>query len=82
MIYSFAPILAYSGIFLAWANGSYTNVWSPIYIFYFILMFALVFGGISTKIILAYLTRASYPGFTGLLLPPLLGAILANLDPS
>ena len=80
MIYSFFPIIAYISVYTAWIFGRYSNVWSPTYIFYFAMTFSLWFGGISTKIILAYLTRASFPGFSMLMIPPAVGALLANLD--
>lgn len=62
----------------AWLWSPYTHARTEHFILFHVTI-GIVFGKMSTKVILAHLTKKPFPQFTGLMLPLLLGAVLFNL---
>ena len=74
-----APILVYSGAIGAWLYSPYSTLMRENRLVLFCLTMSFVFGRMTTKIILAHLTRQPFPYWTVMLIPLIGGAILGNL---
>ena len=74
-----APILVYSGAIGAWLYSPYSTLMHENRLVLFCLTMSFVFGRMTTKIILAHLTRQPFPYWTVMLIPLVGGAVLANL---
>lgn len=74
-----APMLVYTGSIVAWLGSDHSHVLKDNHLILFCLVLALVFGRLTTKIILNHLTRQPFPYWTVLLLPLVGGAVMANL---
>lgn len=73
------PMLIYTGSIIAWVGSDDSHLLKDNHLVLFCITLALVFGRLTTKIILHHLTRQPFPYWTVLLLPLMGGAILANL---
>ena len=73
------PMMVYRSGCAAWLGSPYTNLLEDQRLVLFCLTMSLVFGRMTTKIILAHLTRQPFPYWTVMLLPLLGGAIIVNL---
>ena len=73
------PIVVYTGAICAWLGSPYSSLLDEQHLILFCLTMSFVFGRMTTKIILAHLTRQPFPYWTVMLLPLLGGAALANL---
>lgn len=74
-----SPMLIFTGSCVAWLGSDHSHLLKDNHLVLFCLILSLVFGRLTTKIILHHLTRQPFPYFTILLLPLAGGAILANL---
>lgn len=74
------PMLIFCGSCIAWLGSPNSCLLSDNHLVLFCLTMSLVFGRLTTKIILHHLTRQSFPFFTVMLLPLIGGALLTNLD--
>ena len=73
------PMLVFVGSIVAWLGSDDSHLLRDNHLVLFCLTLALVFGRLTTKIILHHLTRQPFPYWTVLLLPLMGGAVLANL---
>lgn len=73
------PMLIFTGGCIAWLGSEYSHLLEDNHLVLFCLTMSLVFGRLTTKIILHHLTRQPFPYFTVVLLPLVGGAILAHL---
>jgi ethanolaminephosphotransferase len=73
------PMIVYTGACCAWLGSPYTTLLKEERLVLFCLTMSLVFGRMTTKIILAHLTRQPFPMWTIMLAPLIGGAVLANL---
>ena len=73
------PMLVYTGSIIAWLGSDDSNLLKDNHLTLFCLILSLVFGRLTTKIILHHLTRQPFPYWTILLLPLVGGAVMANL---
>ncbi|KAI9713762.1 MAG: hypothetical protein M1828_001356 [Chrysothrix sp. TS-e1954] len=72
------PIAVYVGATCAWLSSSDSTLLRDNHLVLFCLTQSFVFGRMTTKIILAHLTRQPFPYWTILMGPLVAGAILAN----
>lgn len=73
------PMVVYIVGCAGWLGSPYTHLLEDQRLVLFCLTMSLVFGRMTTKIILAHLTRQPFPYWTVMLLPLLGGATLVNL---
>ena len=73
------PIIVYTGACGAWLYSPYSSLLREQHLILFCLTMSFVFGRMTTKIILAHLTRQPFPYWTVMLVPLVGGAVLANL---
>lgn len=73
------PIFVFTLSTVAWLYSPYSTLLSENRLVLFCVTMSFVFGRMTTKIILAHLTRQPFPYWTVLLIPLVGGAILANL---
>ncbi|KAL8661601.1 MAG: hypothetical protein Q9202_005429 [Teloschistes flavicans] len=73
------PIIIFSGSCAAWLYSPYSTLMQENRLVLFCLTMSFVFGRMTTKIILAHLTRQPFPLWTVLLAPLLGGAVIGNL---
>lgn len=73
------PMLVFTGSIVAWLGSDDSNLLKDNHLVLFCLTMSLVFGRLTTKIILHHLTRQPFPYYTVLLLPLAGGAVLAHL---
>jgi ethanolaminephosphotransferase len=73
------PMLIFTGSCMAWLGSPHSHLLSDNHLVLFCLTMSLVFGRMTTKIILAHLTRQPFPYWTILLAPLIGGALLAWL---
>ena len=78
VFYEWMPIIVYSGACVAWLGSPYSIVLKDNHLVLFCVTQSFVFGRMTTKIILAHLTRQPFPYWTTLIVPLVLGAIFAN----
>ncbi len=71
------PMLLYTGSLVLWLGSPYTSILSHNRLVLLCVTLALVFGRMTTKIILAHLTRQPFPLFTVMLVPLMAGAAAA-----
>ena len=75
------PMAVYTLSIGAWVYSPYSTLRSENHVVLFCLTMSLVFGRMTTKMILAHLTRQPFPYWTVMLVPLVGGAALANLPP-
>lgn len=73
------PMLVYTGSCMAWLGSPHSHLLKDNHLLLFCVTMSLVFGRMTTKIILAHLTQQPFPYWTIMLVPLLGGAILAWL---
>ncbi|MCJ1435910.1 hypothetical protein MMC27_005286 [Xylographa pallens] len=73
------PILVYTGSCGAWLYSPYSTLLQEKRLVLFCLTMSFVFGRMTTKIILAHLTRQPFPYWTVMLVPLVGGAVLMNV---
>lgn len=73
------PIIIFTTSCVFWLGSPHTSILSENRLVLFCLTMSFVFGRMTTKIILAHLTRQPFPYWTVLLAPLIGGAVLANL---
>ncbi|KAK9424438.1 putative Cholinephosphotransferase 1 [Seiridium unicorne] len=73
------PMAVYTLSIGAWLYSPYTTLRSENHLVLFCLTMSFVFGRMTTKMILAHLTRQPFPYWTVMLVPLVGGAVLANL---
>ncbi|KAK5172296.1 uncharacterized protein LTR77_003934 [Saxophila tyrrhenica] len=73
------PMISFTTSLLAWLGSPYSHLLFDNHLALLCLTLSFVFGRMTTKIILAHLTRQPFPYWTGLLLPLMGGAVLVNL---
>ncbi|TKA27302.1 hypothetical protein B0A54_16702 [Friedmanniomyces endolithicus] len=72
------PMLVFVGSLVAWLGSPYSNLLTDNHLCLLCLTLSFVFGRMTTKTILAHLTRQPYPYWTALLAPLIGGAVLIN----
>ena len=73
------PFFLLSGTITGWLYSPYSTLLADNHLVLFCVTISFVFGRMTTKIILAHLTRQPFPYFTVLLVPLIAGALLVNL---
>ena len=73
------PMVIYTATVGLWLYSPYSTLMKENHLMLFCLTMSFVFGRMTTKIILAHLTRQPFPYWTVLLVPLVGGAILGNL---
>lgn len=73
------PITVFTGSCAAWLYSPYSTLMRENRLVLFCLTMSFVFGRMTTKIILAHLTRQPFPLWTVMLVPLIGGALLGNL---
>lgn len=79
VLLEWTPILVYTFSCGAWLYSPYSTLLREQRLILFCLTMSFVFGRMTTKIILAHLTRQPFPYWTVMLVPLVGGAVLANL---
>jgi len=74
-----APMVVFTGSLVAWLGSPYSALLKDNHLCLLCLTLSFVFGRMTTKTILAHLTRQPYPYWTVLLAPLIGGAVLVNL---
>ncbi|KAI0995614.1 hypothetical protein K3495_g12566 [Podosphaera aphanis] len=72
------PMVVFTLSIGAWVYSPYSSIMPDNHLVLFCFIMSFVFGRMTTKIILAHLTRQPFPYWTIMLLPLIGGAILAN----
>ncbi|KAF8469648.1 CDP-alcohol phosphatidyltransferase [Kalaharituber pfeilii] len=72
------PILVFIFSCCGWLYSPYSTLLSENHLVLFCLTISFVFGRMTTKIILAHLTRQAFPYWTVLLVPLMIGAAIVN----
>ena len=73
------PMIVYTGACMAWLGSPHSHLLKDNHLILFCLTMSLVFGRMTTKIILAHLTRQPFPYWTVMLIPLVGGAVIAWL---
>lgn len=73
------PIIIFTASCTAWLYSPYTTLMKGNHLVLFSVTMAFVFGRMTTKIILAHLTRQPFPMWTVMLAPLIGGAVIGNL---
>ncbi|KAF2719961.1 Choline/ethanolaminephosphotransferase [Polychaeton citri CBS 116435] len=73
------PMLVFVGSLMAWLGSPHSHLLPDNHLILLCLTLSFVFGRMTTKIILAHLTRQPFPWWTTLMLPLVGGAILVNM---
>lgn len=73
------PMAVYVAAIGTWLYSPYSTLMRENRLVLFCLTMSFVFGRMTTKIILAHLTRQSFPYWTVMLVPLIVGAVLGNL---
>lgn len=79
VFWEWTPMVVFSLSCGAWLYSPYSTLMRENRIVLFCLTMSFVFGRITSKIILAHLTRQPFPYWTVLLIPLVVGAVLGNL---
>ena len=79
VLLEWTPMIIFSGSLLAWLGSPHSYLLKDNHLCLLCLILSFVFGRMTTKIILAHLTRQPFPYWTSLLLPLIGGAVLVNL---
>ncbi|KAF2835547.1 Choline/ethanolaminephosphotransferase [Patellaria atrata CBS 101060] len=79
LLLEWTPVIIFSLCCTAWLGSPYSTILSSNHLVLFCCTMSLVFGRMTTKIILAHLTRQPFPYWTVMLTPLIGGAVLVNL---
>jgi ethanolaminephosphotransferase len=74
-----SPMVVFTGCCMLWLGSPHSNLLKKNHLMLFCLTMSLVFGRLTTKIILHHLTKQPFPFWTVMLVPLIGGAILGNL---
>ncbi|OAA80982.1 sn-1,2-diacylglycerol cholinephosphotransferase [Akanthomyces lecanii RCEF 1005] len=74
-----APMTVFTVTIVAWLGSPYSTLMKENHLILFCCTMSFVFGRLTTKMILAHLTRQPFPYWTAMLWPLVGGAVLANL---
>lgn len=72
------PMVAFTASCCAWLYSPYSTLLAENHLVLFCLTITFVFGRMTTKIILAHLTKQPFPYWTMMLVPLIVGAVLVN----
>jgi len=72
------PMVTFTASCCAWLFSPYSTLLAENHLVLFCLTISFVFGRMTTKIILAHLTKQPFPYWTMMLVPLVIGAVLAN----
>ncbi|GAB7363507.1 hypothetical protein MBLNU230_g3776t1 [Neophaeotheca triangularis] len=72
------PMLVFVSSLMAWLGSPYSHILRDNHLALLCLTLSFVFGRMTTKIILAHLTRQPFPWWTSLIIPLVFGALAAN----
>lgn len=78
LIWEWIPLLIFVAATMAWLGSPYSFLLKDNHLVLYCLTMSLVFGRMTTKIILAHLTRQPFPYWTVMLAPMIGGALLVN----
>ncbi|KAF2099333.1 hypothetical protein NA57DRAFT_74834 [Rhizodiscina lignyota] len=78
LLLEWTPMVLFTGGCVGWLGSPYSSLLRNNHLVLFSLTMSLVFGRMTTKIILAHLTRQPFPYWTALLAPLLIGAVVSN----
>ncbi|KAK3618514.1 hypothetical protein LTR56_024600 [Elasticomyces elasticus] len=78
LVLEWSPMVVFVASLVAWLGSPYSHILSDNHITLLCLTLSFVFGRMTTKTILAHLTRQPYPYWTALLVPLISGAVLIN----
>lgn len=78
VLLEWAPIAIFTGSLCLWLGSPYSHLLSDNHLTLLCLTLSPAFGRMTTKIILAHLTRQPFPMWTVMLLPLIIGSILVN----
>ncbi|KAH9818484.1 CDP-alcohol phosphatidyltransferase-domain-containing protein [Melampsora americana] len=73
------PLLVYTGASVAWITSPTSHLLENKKLMEWSLMLCLIFGRMSTRTILAHLTKGAFPFWSAMMLPLIMGSILVNL---
>jgi len=73
------PMIVYTAATVAWMSSPYSILLRDNHLVLFCVTQSFVFGRMTTKIILAHLTRQAFPYWTVLMAPLVSGAVMVNL---
>lgn len=79
VFWEWTPIAVYTASICAWLYSPHSTLMRENRLVLFCLTMSFVFGRMTTKIILAHLTRQPFPYWTVMLIPLIGGAVLGNL---
>lgn len=79
LLLEWTPILVFTASCMTWLGSPHSHILSDNHLVLFCFTMSAVFGRMTTKIILAHLTRQPFPYWTTMLVPLVGGAILSNL---
>lgn len=79
VFYEWTPMAVFTGAIGAWVFSPYSTLMRDNHLVLFCLTMSFVFGRMTTKMILAHLTRQPFPYWTVMLTPLVGGAALGNL---
>jgi len=79
LLLEWTPLIVFVASCAAWLNSPHSVLLSENHLTLFCVTLSMVFGRMTTKIILAHLTRQPFPWWTVLLTPLVGGAVMANL---
>jgi ethanolaminephosphotransferase len=78
LIWEWTPIVVFVTFSMAWLGSPYSFILQDNHLVLFCVTMSLVFGRMTTKIILAHLTHQPFPYWTVMLVPLIGGALLVN----
>jgi ethanolaminephosphotransferase len=78
LIKEWTPLVVFVTSTMAWLGSPYSHLLEDNHLVLYCLTMSLVFGRMTTKIILAHLTRQPFPYWTVMLVPMIGGALLVN----
>jgi ethanolaminephosphotransferase len=78
LFWEWIPIIVFSLASVAWLGSPYSFILEDNHLVLYCVTMSLVFGRMTTKIILAHLTRQPFPYWTVMLVPMIGGALLVN----
>lgn len=79
LVFDWFPMAVFSASLLGWLGSPYSRILEDNHLCLLCLTLSFVFGRMTTKIILAHLTRQPFPYWTAMLAPLIGGAVLINL---
>jgi ethanolaminephosphotransferase len=78
LFYEWTPLVVFVVSTMAWLGSPYSHLLEDNHLVLYCLTMSLVFGRMTTKIILAHLTHQPFPYWTVMLVPMIGGALLVN----